>query len=118
MIPAVVVGANLNGLGLVRSLRRGGMPLAIVDTTRRRPAMWARGCRKVIVERLHGRALVNGLLDLAHRTGERAVLFLTDEMTVHTVSEHRAELAPAYRFRIPAPEAPRASVIPFKSGTV
>ena len=37
--PAVVVGANLNGLGLARSLRRGGMPVFVLDTSRWFPAM-------------------------------------------------------------------------------
>lgn len=104
MIPAVVVGSNLNALGVIRSLRHSGMPLYTVDTTWRRPAMWSRGCVKVVVNQLYGRALVNALLDLHRRIGERAVLFLTDEMSVYTVSEYRDELARAYRFRVPSHE--------------
>jgi len=103
-IPAVVVGANLNGLGVVRSLRRGGVPVYVVDTSRQRPAMWSHACRPVIVDQLHGRTLIHSLLDLGRRIGERAVLFVTDEMSVHTVSQFRDELSGAFRFRLPAHE--------------
>jgi predicted ATP-grasp superfamily ATP-dependent carboligase len=101
MTPAVVVGANLNGLGVIRSLRRANVPVYVVDASRQRPAMWANGCRPVIVDALHGRALIHGLLDLGRRIGERAVLFLTDELSVQTVSQFREELSEAYRFRLP-----------------
>ena len=103
-IPAIVVGANLNGLGVVRSLRRGNVPVYVVDTSRQRPAMWSHGCRPVIVDQLHGRALIHSLLDLGRRIGERAVLFVTDELSVQTISQFRDELSNAFRFRLPSHE--------------
>jgi D-aspartate ligase len=103
-IPAIVVGANLNGLGVVRSLRRGNVPVYVVDTSRQRPAMWSHGCRPVIVDQLHGRALIHNLLDLGRRISERAVLFVTDELSVQTISQFRDELSNAFRFRLPSHE--------------
>lgn len=103
-IPAVVVGANLNGLGVARSLRRGNVPVYVVDTSRQRPAMWSHACRAVIVDQLHGRPLIHGLLDLGRRIGERAVLFVTDELSVHTISKFRGELSDAFLFRLPSHE--------------
>jgi D-aspartate ligase len=101
---AVVVGAELNGLGVVRSLARGGVPTIVVDTTYGRAAMWSRFARPVIVEALYGRKLVDGLLALQRDLGHRPALLLADEMVVHTVSTHREELEQAYRFQLPSPD--------------
>ena len=103
-IPAVVVGASLDGLGVVRSLQRGNVPVYVVDTSRQRPAMWSHGCQPVIVDKLHGRALIHSLLDLSRQIGERAVLFVTDKLAVHSISQFRDDLTDAFRFRLPSKE--------------
>jgi D-aspartate ligase len=59
--------------------------------------------RRVLSD-LAGRPFVDELLALQDEIGARPVLILTDEMSVHAVSEYRAELAPHYRFRLPSPE--------------
>jgi predicted ATP-grasp superfamily ATP-dependent carboligase len=99
--PAVVVGAELNGLGVIRSLARGRVRAFLVDTTRRRAAMWSRFGRAVVLEQLYGRSLINGLLALQKRLSSRPVLVLTDELAVNTVSENREELLGAYMFHLP-----------------
>jgi predicted ATP-grasp superfamily ATP-dependent carboligase len=101
MTHAVVVRGELNGLGVIRSLARGGVPTVLVDTTRLRAGTWSRFCRVRIVEQLHGADFVRDLLDLQRELGGRPVLLLTDEMAVTTVSEHRDQLAAAYRFQLP-----------------
>ena len=103
-IPAVVVGAQVNGLGVVRSLAACGVPTTVVDSSLRSAAVWSRRCNSYFVERTHGRALIDGLLELQRTTGQRPVLVLTDELAVNTVSDHRAELGSRYFFRLPAPE--------------
>jgi D-aspartate ligase len=100
--PAVVVGAQVNGLGVVRSLAACGVPTTVVDATLRSPAMWSRHCNSYFVERTHGRPLVDGLLKLQETIGRRPVLILTDELAVNTVSNHRAELGPRYYLRLPS----------------
>lgn len=102
-VPAVVVGGNLNALGVARSLR-AAVPVTVVGTSRRQPAAWARGCRSVLVPRLHGPGLIAALLDLRPRFAADPVLSLTDEMAVFTVSERRRELEGCYRFVLPSPE--------------
>jgi len=104
---AVVVGAALNGLGVVRSLARGGVPTIVMDTTYGRTAMWSRFARPAIVEELYGRKLVDGLMALQVGLDHRPALLLADEMAVHTVSTHREELERAYRFRIPSRDTVR-----------
>src|SRR2546421_108274 len=104
MTHAVVVRGELNGLGVIRSLARGGVPVVVVDTTHRHAGMWSRYCRAKRVERLHGTRFVHDLLELQRELGGRPVLILTDEMAVNTVSEHRDLLAKAYRFQLPSAE--------------
>jgi len=101
--PAVVVGAQGNGLGVVRSLASAGVPTTVVGDNRRDPAMWSRRCKSHLVERSFGRPLVDGLLKLRQTMPARPVLILTDELAVNTVSEHRAELGASYWLRLPSP---------------
>lgn len=103
-VPAVVVGAELNGLGVVRSLARGRVPTILVDTTRRHAAMWSRRCRTAVVDKLSGQALVDGLLGLRTTLDTEPVLILANESVVGTVSEHRDQLRGAYRFHLPPPD--------------
>jgi predicted ATP-grasp superfamily ATP-dependent carboligase len=103
-IPAVVVGGQVNGLGVVRSLAMGGVRTITVDTTLTRPAMWSRFSERALVENLSGQPLVDSLLRLQKRIGGRPVMILTDEIAVGTVSQHRDALAAAYRFQLPSAE--------------
>ena len=101
--PAVVVGAQVNGLGVVRSLAAAGAPVTVVDDSLHGAAMWSRWSNRYLVDRTFGRPLVDGLLKLQQQLGARPVLILTDELSVNTVSEHRAELSRCYRLRLPPP---------------
>jgi predicted ATP-grasp superfamily ATP-dependent carboligase len=98
----VVVGGDLNGLGVCRSLAAGGMPVWVVDTKRSNPALWSRYARPVLTDTLHGYGFVNFLRDLQSRIGERPFLVITDAPALLTISEHREELEALYRFRLPA----------------
>jgi D-aspartate ligase len=100
-IPAVVVGGELNGLGVCRSLAAGGAPVWVVDTKRSNPALWSRYARPVLTDTLDGYGFVNFLRDLQSRIGERPFLVVTDEPALLTISEHREELEALYRFRLP-----------------
>jgi D-aspartate ligase len=101
--PAVVVGAQLNGLGVVRSLPKGGMPIIVIGKSLQHAAIWSRWSTRHIVSQLFGQPLVDTLLKLHAELGGRPVLILTDELSVNTVSEHRETLGPHYRFRLPSP---------------
>jgi predicted ATP-grasp superfamily ATP-dependent carboligase len=107
VIPAVVLGGGLGGLGVVRSLARGGMPIFVVDKGHACPAAWSRFARFVSLPNDGGRSLVQGLIDLSIRIGGRPVLILTTDADVNTVSAFRKELEPYFRFSLPAPEMVR-----------
>lgn len=104
-VPAVVVGGSLNGLGVVRSLARDGVDIYLIETNRKCPAAWSRFCTLVRAESLDGEALLRCLEQLSTTLGVRAVLILTDEPAVCTVSAQRVRLAPLYHFDLPEPTA-------------
>jgi D-aspartate ligase len=101
-VPAVVIGGELNGLGVCRSLAMGGMPVWVVDCKRSNPALWSRYAHPVLTDALHGPGFVGFLRDLHSRIGEPPFLVVTDELALLTISEHRKELEGLYRFRLPA----------------
>jgi D-aspartate ligase len=100
--PAVVVGADINGLGVVRSLAREQVPVFLVDTDRSHPSMRTRYARKITFPALAGPALVGSLLALRERFACDPVLFLTQEATVEAVSGAMASIATAFRISMPA----------------
>ena len=103
-IPVVVVGGNLNALGVVRSLARSCIPSYVVSTSRNCPAAWSRHATFVRAKSLQGEALIEALLALAERLRCSPVLILTQDASVHTVSAHRQRLAHCYRVEMPTPD--------------
>jgi D-aspartate ligase len=99
---AVVVGGELNGLGVCRSLGPAGVAVYVVDARRSSPAMWSRYGRPVVVPALHGPALLSGLLGLCGKFAENPFLIITNEMALLTISADRDKLEGAFRFRLPA----------------
>jgi D-aspartate ligase len=100
--PAVVVGADACGLGIIRSLGSAGVPVVIVDCDSRRPGMHSRYARSIVSKALSGPALVDALSALRDRIDRRAMLFLTTDAQVQTISEHRSQLEDAFYIRLPA----------------
>jgi D-aspartate ligase len=105
--PAVVVGADADGLGIARSLGRAGVPVIVLDTDVRRPGMHSRYARPFVVKALSGPGLIDGLLALRKSIDQNPLLFLTDDRQVRSVSEHRARWAGAFRIRLPEPDCVR-----------
>jgi predicted ATP-grasp superfamily ATP-dependent carboligase len=103
--PAVVVGAGVNGLGVVRSLARARVPAWLLDAERR-PEMHTRTAKPVQITALHGETLVEELRRLSQTrfAGVRPVLLLTQEESVRAVSHHRERLSALYRFSLPSRE--------------
>ena len=96
---AVVVGANINGLGIVRSLGQAGVDVIVAGTSPWQPAFhsrYATGVLDVAAFSPDGSRL--GLDDLLHLGRS---LFVTTDWTVRTVSEHRELVAERYRLRLP-----------------
>jgi len=99
---AVVLGGELNGLGVVRSLAEGRVPITLLNTDFRDPVMRTRYGTKLQVRALEGERLVEDLLALRDRLGgPPPILFFTRDETVMTISAFRAQLSGHYRFTLP-----------------
>jgi D-aspartate ligase len=101
---AVIVGGGLNALGIVRSLGSQAIPLIVVDTDAGSPAMRSRYGRRQVVPALEGDSLVENLLKLAEHFASPALLFLTEEKGVNTISAQRERLAGKFLVRLPQHE--------------
>jgi D-aspartate ligase len=100
---AVVVGGDFQGLGIVRSLGRRGVPVCVIDDERSiaRFSRYTRHAVRVPDLRDEERT-VNAVLEIGHRLGLRGwVLFPTREETVAAFSRRRERLTEW--FRVPTP---------------
>ncbi len=98
------MGGDYQGLGIVRSLGRQGIPTCVVDDERSIAPFSRYATHSVRVRDLSDddRA-VDALLDAGHRLGlEGWVLFPTRDETVAAISSHRATLSDVYR--VPTPD--------------
>jgi D-aspartate ligase len=100
-MPAVVLGADINGLGVVRSLAREGVRVWLVDSDGADPAMRTRHARKILFRSLSGVAVIDELVALRQRFTEDPVLFLTREASVAAVSGDIGRIAGLYRISMP-----------------
>lgn len=101
-VPAVVVGGGINGLGVLRSLAPAGVPITVLGTDAREPAMRSRYGRKALYREDGPDAVVEALEKLADQMlGKRPFLILTQEGVVASVSTHRERLQALYQIALP-----------------
>ncbi|MBB5505174.1 carboxylate--amine ligase [Paraburkholderia atlantica] len=102
-VSAVVVGGELNGLGVVRSLARHGIRTLTVDMESR-AAFWSRHTQGRLIRNLEGREFIDDMIEIGRKMSEPPVLMLTAEPAVHAVSENIDEISKWFRVRIPTDE--------------
>jgi len=107
-VPVVVVEGSLNGLGVVRSLSHGRMPIYVVDTSRFCAAGWSRLCTFVRVPSLEGPQLIDSLVELGSKLKSRPVLILTGDGCVDAVSSNRQKIQSLFRISLPSEETLQA----------
>ncbi|WP_206998889.1 carboxylate--amine ligase [Trinickia mobilis] len=103
-VAAVVIGSELNGLGVVRSMARERVPIIAVDTASSRAALWSRHAKSRLFRSFIGREFVDDMIRLGKEFEHPPVLLLTAEEAVRSVSENRDELSKWFRFRLPTDE--------------
>jgi len=98
-----VIGGDYQGLGIVRSLGRRGVPVCVVDNERSISRYSRYATHFVGLPDLRDqRKAVDGLLDIGKRLGlDGWVLYPTREELVAAISQHRVELRKV--FRVPTP---------------
>jgi len=102
---AVVVGLDsMQGLQAARILQRRGVPVIGIAANRRSPLAHTNACRKIIIAPTHDERLIEHLLDLGPRLGQKAVLFPSEDNSVQLVSRNRQLLAPYYHVLLPSEE--------------
>lgn len=99
---AIVIGGGINALGVVRSLGATGVKVWVMDDNDKSPAMRSRFASPKLVSALEGDIFIEELNFLAAEISCVAVVFLTEEKTLLTVSAMRERLAPTLRLRMPA----------------
>jgi D-aspartate ligase len=102
-VGAVVIGGDYQGLGIVRSLGRQGIPVCVVDDELS-IGRYSRYSTKFVklVDLRDERVVIDSLLELGKRLGlEGWVLYPTREELVAAISRHRSELSKL--FRVPTP---------------
>ena len=106
---AVVVGGDFNGLGIVRSLGRRGIPVCVIDDERS-ISRYSRYCThhvRVPDLRDHERT-VEAVLEAGQRLGLQGwVLYPTRDETVAAFAKARVRLAERFRVPVPAWEVTR-----------
>jgi D-aspartate ligase len=103
-IGAVVVGGDFNGLGIVRSLGRRGIPICIVDDERSISRYSHYATHAVLVPDLRDeRRTVDTLIEIGKRLGLKGwVLYPTRDETVAALSRYRPLLTEWFRVPTPA----------------
>jgi D-aspartate ligase len=103
-VGAVVVGGDYQGLGIVRSLGRRGVPVCVVDDEHS-ISRYSRYSKQFVSlpDLRDQRKAVDGLLETGKRLGlEGWVLYPTREELVAAFSHYRSELSAV--FRVPTPD--------------
>jgi D-aspartate ligase len=103
-VGAVVVGGDYQGLGIVRSLGRQGVPVCVVDDEHS-IARYSRYAKRFVSlpDLRDQRKAVDGLIEIGKRLNlEGWVLYPTREELVAAISHRRAELSEV--FRVPTPD--------------
>jgi predicted ATP-grasp superfamily ATP-dependent carboligase len=100
--PVVVVGGSMAGLGVARSLAAASTSVLVLDTSRFNAALASRHCSGRVIAALSGGALIDELRIVARGFAKLPLLILTQDATVETVSQFRAELEAHYRFLLPS----------------
>jgi D-aspartate ligase len=101
---AVVIGGDYQGLGIVRSLGKMGVPVCVIDDEHSISRFSRYATHSFHVPDLrHEELTLSTLLEIGRRLDLQGwVLFPTRDEVVATLSRHRAELSQI--FRVPSPE--------------
>lgn len=99
---AVVIGLDINGLGVTRWLAKEGVPVVAVDKNFNKPSGKTNSAKKIKIRDVEGDRLVEDLIALRKSFDDDPVLFITMEKSLRTISEQREKLSGLYRFIMPS----------------
>ncbi len=110
-VPAIVFGGGMNGLGVVRSLGRKGVPVYCV-VERNDPVIHSRFCKKyyIIPNIQENKSILRRFLVKIERLNDCAVLFPTSDVYSLHLSEVKEEMEGNYHLPLPSHEIVRKLV--------
>jgi len=99
-----VLDMSANGLGVVRTLGRKGIPIVGVDSKKDAPGLKSRYCRPLVTPHPaeHPQAALRLLLMEGAKRSEKSVLYPTSDEWVLFVSRFRRELEREFLYAIPS----------------
>ncbi|MCE5328562.1 MAG: hypothetical protein LLG01_19335 [Planctomycetaceae bacterium] len=100
-IPAVVVGLNINGLGVARALGRHGVSVTVAALDARVPEARSRYIRDIWVCGDFAADLTRVLLEKRSAFSQPPVLIPVTDQAVRTLAANRSALQQAYRLAMP-----------------
>jgi predicted ATP-grasp superfamily ATP-dependent carboligase len=100
--PAVIVGFELNGLGVARALARHGVECIGLTGPIPHPAASTNSCRVIACAAWSREAVLRRLLAIGKEQKRRLPLLITKEGPVRWISDARAEIAELYDFNLPS----------------
>jgi predicted ATP-grasp superfamily ATP-dependent carboligase len=100
-VPVIIVGFSLNGLGIVRSLAPLGVKCFILFNEAEDPCIKTKYGEKIRVGGISAEEILPAGKKVKDTTGEKPVMFLTNDFTVDSVSRHRHLFEELVRFPLP-----------------
>jgi predicted ATP-grasp superfamily ATP-dependent carboligase len=102
--PALVIGADVNGVGVIRSLAARGVRVWALDADRLAPGLHSRHVERGLVCPSLETAPHDFIGFLRSQASEPAVVIPTTDRGVQVLSRHARELPPGLALRLPAPD--------------
>lgn len=100
-VPVIIVGFSLNGLGIVRSLANLGVKCFILYNELEDPCIKTKYGKKILVPGISADDILPTIKQIKEATGEKSVLFLTNDFTVDSVSKNREAFDDLVSFPLP-----------------
>ena len=98
---AIVLGLNVTGLCIIRSLGRRNIPVIAIDSNIVGPSSHTKYSKNVLCTQLFDEPLLECLITLGRHLNTKAVLFPANDLSVLTICKYRADLNPYYEFVLP-----------------
>jgi D-aspartate ligase len=99
--PAVILGFELNGLGVARALRKHGVRCIGISGPSPHPAGKTNTCQVVSCTEWSREGVLEKLMEIGREQTRKLPLLITKELPVRWVSEMRDELAGFYEVALP-----------------
>ena len=100
-VPVIIVGFSLNGLGIVRGLASLGVNCFILFNEPEDPCIKTKYGKKIQVDGISAEDILPAIKKIRETTGEKPVLFLTNDFTVDSISKNRDLFEGLVRFPLP-----------------